>query len=247
MVYTRSSVVPRASVAPADDSGDPRAATRESAGEEPASSPATGRPEPTPAPGRRTPSDSSQADAPGVRETERQSPARDDPAGLDELELAQIRVLSQRDREVRQHEQAHAAVGGGLAGAPSFDYERGPDGRQYAVSGEVPIDASGVPGDPEATLRKMEQVRRAALAPADPSTQDRMVAARATQLILQARAELQAQLREARMAQAQTNTGPADDRQVRQNQSALNTYNQLSRIGEAEPTGRVPDLTELIA
>jgi hypothetical protein len=49
----------------------------------------------------------------------------------------------------------------------------------YAVSGEVSIDSSPVKGDPKATVRKMEQVVRAALAPAQPSGQDRAVAAAA--------------------------------------------------------------------
>jgi hypothetical protein len=49
-----------------------------------------------------------------------------------------------------------------------------PDGCDYALGGEVAIDTSAIAGDPEATLRKMEQIRRAALAPANPSGQDRM-------------------------------------------------------------------------
>ncbi|MDO3386741.1 putative metalloprotease CJM1_0395 family protein [Gilvimarinus sp. SDUM040013] len=114
-----------------------------------------------------------------------------------EQEQAEIRELSARDREVRSHERAHAAVGGQYAGAPSYQYERGPDGVSYAVSGEVGIDVSAVPGDPQATIEKAEQVRRAALAPAEPSPQDRRVAARAAQLAVEARADLVAEQREA--------------------------------------------------
>lgn len=102
----------------------------------------------------------------------------------------QVSELSARDREVRVHEAAHAAVGGQYAGSPSFGYDTGPDGRRYAVSGEVPIDASPVAGDPEATLRKMRIVQSAALAPADPSEQDRRVAALASQMAQQARVQL---------------------------------------------------------
>jgi hypothetical protein len=40
---------------------------------------------------------------------------------------------------------------------------------------------SEIPGDPEATARKMEQIKRAAMAPVDPSPQDRRVAAEAAQ------------------------------------------------------------------
>ena len=106
----------------------------------------------------------------------------------DELKL--IEKLSKRDQEVRTHEQAHAAVGGVHAGAPKYQYERGPDGAQYAISGEVPIDIAPVAGDPEKSLEKMLQVQRAALAPAEPSSQDRKVAAKASQQASQARAEI---------------------------------------------------------
>ena len=103
-----------------------------------------------------------------------------------------IRELSARDREVRAHEQAHKAAAGQLAqGAPTYSYQRGPNGQLYAVGGEVKIDTAPVSGDPEATLRKAEQIKRAALAPANPSAQDRAVAAQATQMATQARAEMQ--------------------------------------------------------
>jgi hypothetical protein len=59
----------------------------------------------------------------------------------------------------------------------------------YAVSGEVKIDTSPEK-DPEATIRKMQKVRKAALAPAQPSATDRSVAAKASQIEAQARAEL---------------------------------------------------------
>jgi hypothetical protein len=111
-------------------------------------------------------------------------------------ELQTIRELSQRDREVRAHEQAHQAVGGQYAGGMTLSYERGPDGRRYAVAGEVSIDISPVPGNPTATLAKAEQVRRAALAPAEPSAQDRSVAAAAMQLKTEAQIELRQVMRE---------------------------------------------------
>ena len=97
--------------------------------------------------------------------------------------------LRQRDREVRSHEQAHKAAGGRHAGSPTYSYVRGPDNAAYAVSGEVSIDTAPVPGDPEATEKKAETVRAAALAPAVPSSQDQQVAARAAQLASKARME----------------------------------------------------------
>lgn len=111
-------------------------------------------------------------------------------ARLEMIEQAEIQDLAARDREVRAHEQAHMAVGGQYAGGVSYDYSRGPDGRLYATGGSVSIDISPVSGDPAATINKMQQVQRAALAPAEPSGQDRVVAAQAAQLIAQARSEI---------------------------------------------------------
>lgn len=110
---------------------------------------------------------------------------------LSEEELRQLEKLRQRDQEVRAHEQAHIAAGGQyVRGGANFEYQRGPDGKLYAVGGEVSIDASPVPNNPSATIRKMETVIRAALAPAQPSAQDYQVAARAQMEISKAQMEL---------------------------------------------------------
>lgn len=105
-------------------------------------------------------------------------------------ELAVVRELQGIDTAVRAHEAAHMAAGAGLASGASFSYVQGPDGRSYAVGGEVGIDTSGE-STPEATITKMQQVRAAALAPANPSPQDRLVAAQASGAIIMAQAELQ--------------------------------------------------------
>ncbi len=106
---------------------------------------------------------------------------------------AEVAALASTDRKVRSHEAAHLAAAGGLAqGGASFSTVRGPDGQMYAVGGEVGIDVS--PGrTPEETLAKAQQIQRAALAPADPSSQDYRVAAIAAQLIQQAQRELATQ------------------------------------------------------
>ena len=114
--------------------------------------------------------------------------------GIRELtpeEKQRVAELKAIDQAVRNHEQAHLSAAGGLArGGANFDYVTGPDGKRYAVGGEVQIDTSGVPDDPEATISKAQNIRRAALAPAKPSSQDQRVAARATQLEFEARAQL---------------------------------------------------------
>lgn len=111
-----------------------------------------------------------------------------------EMNLAEKRVIEQlkaRDAEVRAHEHAHMAAAGGVAtSGPNYVYVRGPDGRLYAVGGEVSITSAPVPGNPEKTIEKAKKIRRAALAPANPSPQDMRVAAAATRLERQARSEL---------------------------------------------------------
>lgn len=127
--------------------------------------------------------------------TTRSTVSKDGPqANLSKDELAQVEKLKARDREVRAHEAAHMAAAGGLArGGANFSYQRGPDGQLYAIGGEVGIDISSVPGNPHAMLRKAEIIRRAALAPAQPSSQDRAVAAAASQMQAAAQAELRKQ------------------------------------------------------
>jgi len=102
---------------------------------------------------------------------------------LSDEEAKLVEQLKTIDQKVRAHEQAHLAAGGNLVrGGANFQYQKGPDGKQYAVGGEVQIDASPIPDDPEKTIQKMQQVRRAALAPSDPSPQDRKVAAESSQI-----------------------------------------------------------------
>ena len=84
---------------------------------------------------------------------------------------------------------AHKTAGGQYAGAIRYQYATGPDGQAYIVGGEVSIDTSEAK-TPEETLRKMEQVKRAAMAPADPSPQDHSVASAATRIEQKARYEL---------------------------------------------------------
>jgi hypothetical protein len=105
-------------------------------------------------------------------------------------EKAVVNELSKRDREVRAHEMAHTAAGAGLTGPVSYSYQRGPNGRLYAVEGSVEIDVSPVPNDPRATLEKAQQIQQAALAPSQPSNADRQVAAAASAMATEARAEL---------------------------------------------------------
>ena len=131
-------------------------------------------------------SSSESAKQPSGREATRSGDAQS------QAEQEAIEALKQRDQEVRTHEQAHQSAGGQYASSPSYSTQRGPDGESYAVGGEVQIDISAE-SEPAATIRKMQQVRTAALAPAEPSSQDHAVAAKASRLESEARAELQSQ------------------------------------------------------
>lgn len=140
----------------------------------------------------RKPAEPTQANAPqsDAGDAQRQAQA--------EREVEQvISQLKMRDQEVRTHEQAHLTAAGPYArGGISYEYQTGPDGRQYAIGGSVSIDTSPIAGDPEATLQKASVVQRAALAPADPSPQDFKVAAQASQMMMQAQAEIREEVLE---------------------------------------------------
>jgi hypothetical protein len=152
-----------------------------------------------------------------VNDNDGQSPSR--AVAEQELtneELQEVTELKQRDREVRAHEQAHIAAGGSyVKGGADYEFETGPDGNEYAIGGEVQIDTSKVPGDPEATLIKMRRIRNAALAPASPSSSDRNIAAQATRAENLARLEILTQRYEetATLHDERTETGdlPPDE------------------------------------
>ena len=111
--------------------------------------------------------------------------------GLTPDEQKMVDQLKARDAEGRAHENAHKSAGGqyGMGGI-TFRYQTGPDGKRYAVEGEVRIDTSSVSGDPEATIQKARAIRKAANAPASPSAQDRSVASQATAKEMEAQREL---------------------------------------------------------
>ncbi|MCI7014012.1 MAG: hypothetical protein MR878_01320 [Campylobacter sp.] len=111
---------------------------------------------------------------------------------IGELSREEQRIVTElqaADTNVRAHEAAHMAAGGGLTSPASYTYERGPDNKMYAVAGEVGISTSEG-NTPQESLNKAQTIRRAALAPADPSPQDLKVAAQAASMEMSARAEI---------------------------------------------------------
>ena len=102
----------------------------------------------------------------------------------------QLQSLKARDREVKAHELAHVSIGGPYTSAANFTFKKGSDGVMYAVGGEVSISTSPIAGNPQATLEKAQIIHRAALAPVDPSAQDRAVAVSAAAMAQRARIEI---------------------------------------------------------
>jgi len=149
----------------------------------------------------------------------------------------EISKLASRDREVRAHEAAHKAAGGQLTGPAQFDYEQGPDNKRYAVSGEVSIDTSTVDGNPQATIQKANQIKAAALAPANPSAQDRMVASQASVMAAEAQVEL-------RQENQETHTEGINKSEKNTEDTALkNEGNESANVVESRPGNANPPLS----
>lgn len=178
------------------------------------------------------------------------------PRSEDELtdkEKDVVARLKQRDIEVRNHEAAHMAAAGAFGGGASFSYVTGPDGNRYAVGGEVPVRMVGG-RTPEEAIRNAAQVRAAALAPAEPSGQDQAVAAAASAMEADARAELAAQraaeaaaadpsrrAREAEAPRAPAPTRPAGEPTSATGQAAETTAsNVVEQTTSARPSIEVP-------
>ncbi len=99
-----------------------------------------------------------------------------DADGLTLEEQHIVEALRQRDGAVHQEEETHAAQAGQFAGAPVYEYATGPDGRRYAVGGEVPVHVRVTSGNPDDVKQALAILGLAATSPAAPSAQDLMVA-----------------------------------------------------------------------
>ncbi len=98
-------------------------------------------------------------------------------SGGDAENTETLRKLQARDQEVRAHEREHLMAAGTLAtGGPTYEYQTGPDGKQYAIGGSVSMSVTSTPGDEESTRRNAAAAERAAMAPGTPSGQDMLVA-----------------------------------------------------------------------
>jgi len=125
-----------------------------------------------------------------VRDGSAKGPTAPDGRLLTPEEQRRVAELRQIDRNVRAHEAAHLAAGFGVVTSGArYGYTRGPDGKDYATSGEVAIDTSREQ-KPQQNIDKGQRIQAAALAPRDPSPQDYRVAAIGARLAAEGRAEL---------------------------------------------------------
>lgn len=76
------------------------------------------------------------------------------------------------DANIRSHEQSHASSI--HASTPQYNYQQGPDGKLYAVGGNVRMDTS-IPKDPAQAAAKMDNLSQAAGAPHDLSAADAQI------------------------------------------------------------------------
>ncbi|MDR2581612.1 MAG: hypothetical protein LBC85_11565 [Fibromonadaceae bacterium] len=129
---------------------------------------------------------------------------------LSEEDKRKVEEMKRIDQKVRTHEQAHLSAAGGYARGVNYDYVTGPDGKRYANSGHVNLDVSPE-STPEATIRKANVIKKAALAPADPSPADKQIAANATKMAMEA----QRQIAEEAATAATDATATADMREDR--------------------------------
>lgn len=112
---------------------------------------------------------------------------------LSQEEKQKIQDMENRDKEVKTHEQAHKAAAQGInSSSPSYETKKGPDGKDYAVAGEVRIGFTPTE-DNEKNLEKAKTLRNAALAPAEPSSQDLKVAQDATRMIFEYSQKIQSE------------------------------------------------------
>lgn len=137
-------------------------------------------------------------------------------APLDQEDQARLAEMRARDKDVRDQKAAQARAAAPYAGAANFEYETGPDGRQYAVSGEVKIDVSATVGDASETARKMEQILSATLAADELSVEDRRVLAEARKQRLEAQTDIIAANAEQRAGAAEEEARAEARREARE-------------------------------
>jgi hypothetical protein len=146
------------------------------------------------------------------------------PNKLNDAQQRMVNDLASRDSEVRAHEAAHQAAGGGMTGAASFTYQQGPDGKMYAIGGEVSINMKSG-SSPEETIANARQIAAAAMAAGSPSPQDFAVASSARVMEMKAQQQLTKKEQDAAMG-----------KDIYQNEVNQNKLAQATKEDEKELT-----------
>jgi len=128
-----------------------------------------------------------------VEKKEAEKSKSTDELSQDEKQL--VIDLQTRDAEVKAHEAAHQS-GGASTGAATYTYQQGPDGKMYAIGGEVSVSFQ-TGSTPQETIANAQAVIASALAPADPSGQDMAVASSAMVMMMKAQQQLAREAQEA--------------------------------------------------
>ena len=158
-----------------------------------------------------------------VNSAQKNSQSQEEQNELTPSEKQLISKLEATDKNVREHEAAHIAAGQGVVtGGANFTYQTGPDHKQYAIGGEVPIDAS-TENTPEDTISKMQKVQTAAMAPKDPSPTDYKVASTARMLEFRAQLELNKE-------QQEESQGEKENPYIRVNGTEKDTSSELDLV-----------------
>lgn len=124
----------------------------------------------------------------GANSLEETPDATPDSSQSDSTQISQFKSI---DSKTRAHEQAHLNAAGSYAtGMPVYNMQRGPDGQMYANGGHVNVDLTPIAGNPQATLQKAQTIKKSALAPDDPSSQDMSVASKADQMMQKAQSQM---------------------------------------------------------
>jgi hypothetical protein len=145
-----------------------------------------------------------------------------------------VERLRQIDAQVREHESAHLRNGSGVVtSGANFSYTYGPDGKAYAVGGEVGIDTSPE-RQAEANIDKGRAIQTAALAPRDPSPQDFRVAAVGGQLESRGRSDLAEQMALERAESAVKNRNQRESQQQERVSRTEAVAVQAQNTGESQ-------------
>lgn len=93
-------------------------------------------------------------------------------------------AMQDKSNEIKRHEERHSVALRDVDSdaKPQYKEEQGPDGRKYAVAGEVNTNVVPVPGNAKATEKKADAIYRSAMHDEKRSKEDNQVARQAMQM-----------------------------------------------------------------